>query len=369
MNLKKLRLIKYFFFNLIYGKIKNVISAKNSRFIKIQKINFKPSNKYFIYKLKKGRLFSNSVNDAAYLVNNCLVSGPSYQFRIDNKMRVINGKIKENIVLKYGTPKICKKIQSNVFSLLTGGAGKNNYWHWLFDVLPRIAIYEKSKFKKKNDLFLFPSLSKSYQRESIFNLNISEEKLLDGEKNKHFISENLLATDHPTVIKNNPSRSVENIPHWIIKWLTKKYSKKLKHSKNFPKKIFISRENDSNLNLRRIINSQEVESYLKNNGFTIVSLGENSFEKQINYFYNAKIIMGLHGAGFANMIFSKAKTRIIEIRSSKNGKAIMNLAENCGLKYSNIIETNINPNLKHQNSHIKVDIRKIRILFTKLKIN
>ena len=79
----------------------------------------------------------------------------------------------------------------------------------MFDVLPRIAIYEKSKFKK-NDLFLFPSLSKSYQ-ESIFNLNISEEKLLDGEKNKHFVSENLFATDHPTVIKNNPSRSVENI--------------------------------------------------------------------------------------------------------------------------------------------------------------
>ena len=78
--------------------------------------------------------------------------------------------------------------------------------------------YMKNLNLKKNDLFLFPSLSKSYQ-ESIFNLNISEEKLLDGEKNKHFISENLLSTDHPTVIKNNPSRSVENIPHWIIKWL------------------------------------------------------------------------------------------------------------------------------------------------------
>ena len=33
-----------------------------------------------------------------------------------------------------------KKVDGNVLSLLTGGGGNENYWHWLFDVLPRIKI-------------------------------------------------------------------------------------------------------------------------------------------------------------------------------------------------------------------------------------
>ena len=36
----------------------------------------------------------------------------------------------------------------NVLSLLTGGGGNDNYWHWMFDVLPRIKLSEASLQKK-----------------------------------------------------------------------------------------------------------------------------------------------------------------------------------------------------------------------------
>ena len=48
-----------------------------------------------------------------------------------------------------GTPNIRKRVFGNIFSLLSGGAAKNNYWHWLFDVLPKFGILEKSKIKTK----------------------------------------------------------------------------------------------------------------------------------------------------------------------------------------------------------------------------
>ena len=48
----------------------------------------------------------------------------------------------ENIVFQKGTPKLKKKLKGSVFSLLTGGGGNENYWHWLFDVLPRFKILE-----------------------------------------------------------------------------------------------------------------------------------------------------------------------------------------------------------------------------------
>ena len=43
-----------------------------------------------------------------------------------------------NIVFKKGTPRKLTNLNGSVLSLLTGGGGNNNYWHWLFDVLRRI---------------------------------------------------------------------------------------------------------------------------------------------------------------------------------------------------------------------------------------
>ena len=51
-----------------------------------------------------------------------------------------NSKIEDNIVFTKGTPRVLKSLKGSVISLLTGGGGNNNYWHWLFDVLPRLGL-------------------------------------------------------------------------------------------------------------------------------------------------------------------------------------------------------------------------------------
>ena len=84
-------------------------------------------------------------------------------------------------------------------------------------------------------------------------------------------------------------------------------------------------------------------------------------------FNNANFIIGLHGAGFANMIFSKQDTKIIEIASNTSGYAIRNLAKKCGLNYNKIIASNISTKLKHQNAHILVDAYKLKKLILSLK--
>ena len=89
-------------------------------------------------------------------------------------------------MIKNGTPKIISRFDGNVFSLLSGGAAKNNYWHWVFDVLPKFGILEKLKNKNKIDYFLLPSTKKDYQVASIQELGISKKDFRQRDLQTYF---------------------------------------------------------------------------------------------------------------------------------------------------------------------------------------
>jgi len=72
-------------------------------------------------------------------------------------------------------------------SLLTGGAGNENYWHWFFDVLPRLWIAEKKINLKNINYFLFPNLKRKFQIETIKILKIPFNNCLSSKKYKHIL--------------------------------------------------------------------------------------------------------------------------------------------------------------------------------------
>ena len=74
---------------------------------------------------------------------------------------------------------------------------------------------------------------------------------------------------------------------------------------------------------------------LKNN-FTSVKLHEIKFADQVDLFYNAECIVGLHGGGFANLAFCKPGTKVIELKSVDAGTPIENLAIKNDLNYNSI---------------------------------
>tara|TARA_Y200000002_G_scaffold126452_1_gene104018 strand:- start:239 stop:1327 length:1089 start_codon:yes stop_codon:yes gene_type:complete len=351
--------LRYLIFKLIYGKIDKVIIPQKSKKIILKKITLDNSIKYNFYNILNGRVYSDSVNNTAYISDDFLVKDASYQYKLKKNLQTINGDIFENFVIKNGTPKLLKKINGTVFSILSGGAAKNNYWHWIFDSIPKIAIAEKLNLKKKIDFYLLPSLKKKYQLDTLLMLNIQDNKLLDGEKNKHIACNNLLAVDHPYVLKNNPSNSIMNIPNWIIKWLRKKYNITKSYSNRYQKKIYINRESDSDSNDRKIINNEDVKHLLSNQGFEIVTLSNYDFKDQVKMFNNASQIVGLHGAGFANLVFSKPNTKVIELCGKHSGNVISNLGKTCRLNYKKIIDNSSKIN-KHQNNPLKVDLKKLK---------
>jgi capsular polysaccharide biosynthesis protein len=358
---KYFKSIGYFLFKILYGKIEDIISPENGEGISIDLVKKSDKFLYKIYKVENGRLYTDRVNDTAIIKNNKIVEGPSFQFRTINS-QIVNTNVKENLVLSNGTPKLKKKIEGRVLSLLTGGGGNENYWHWMFDVLPRLGICESIINLDLIDFFLVPDNRKKFQIETLEILKIPKKKQISSIKFRHILTKNLYITSHPVVLSDNATNDIQNMPLWISEWLKKKFIKKnISEKVNFSKKIYIDRSDSvSNVkDLRSITNKEKVKQFLLQNGFKIIKLGDLHFKDQVLTFNNADIIVGLHGAGFANLAFCKSNTRIIELRNRTAGKMIENLAIKNKLFYKPLnCETN---KIDHSNqfAHINVPIRKL----------
>lgn len=226
---------------------------------------------------------------------------------------------------------------------MSGGAGNYNYWHWLFDVIPRIFLYEKFYSLKNINKILIPAIKEKFQYQTLSILGIKIKNCINSQVYRHVKFKELYVTTHP-----NLHLQVEKVPNWIVLSLKKKFLKKKFLVSSFSKfkKIYIDRS-DSKSNVRDfrgIVNEKLIKILLASRGFKILKLSEYNFVEQVNIFYNANCIIGLHGAGFANIVFCKKNSVVLEIKSNTTGDIINNLAISNKLKYINIsLESRVKP--------------------------
>ena len=342
---------------MIHGKIEGKILADEDQRIKIKRVIKERTLNYKVFFVENGRLYTDRVHDTAIILNNSIVEGPSHQLRPIN-----NVSSEENIVFKKGTPRKKKSLNGTVLSLLTGGAGNDNYSHWLFDVLPRIGLCEEVFDISKVDFFLLPNFKKKFQKETLLMLNIDEKKCLSSEEYRHIKTEKVIITDHPYCTTNNATSDITNIPKWISDWLKKKYLVDGSKNKKYSSKIYIDRsDSESNTkHLRKILNEEDVVNLLKSRGFEKVILGKLNFKDQVELFNQAKVIVGLHGAGLANISFCKINTKIIEFKNDIDVLQYENLAKKNNLDYKSIISKPIKFNYQNQHGHIEVPLNKLK---------
>ncbi len=367
MYKKKKKIQSYFkflfykLFQIYHGKIKGKILPEDDREIITEKITLNQHN-YKIYYCANSSLYTDTIHDTAIIKDDKIIEGPSFQLR-DNK----NVNPEFNSVFTKGTPRLKKKLNGTVFSLLTGGGGNTNYWHWLLDVLPRIHIANNSKYVGNEiDFYLFPSLDSHFQNETLDFLNIPKNKRLSSKHYRHLFSDKIIVTSHPYNLLNDPEKDSLNIPSWISNYLRGVFLKKvinLKTNKLSPKKIYINRLDGRSQRL--ISNEKDVAECLKKKGFESLTLSKLSFSEQVNFFHNADYIAGLHGAGFANTIFCKPNTKILEFRSITAGDAIKNLVAQNKLVYEDI--SSENKTLKYENQYGDIEVN-IDLLNSILKL-
>ena len=372
---KKIRLIYTkivsLFFLLIFEKPRVIIQKeKIKNLYKIYKIKF-GKNKYYIYKIIKGRIFTNAVDDFGIICKNYLITEASYQYRSS-----INSNIKNNIILRTGTPKLLKKIKGCIFSLLAGGGANKNYHHWILEVLPKIYLLKKKKLLRKIDYFLVPGFELEFQIKTLQILGIQKKQILESQKYKHLLADEIYSTS--SIADDNSN----NIFNWNINFIRKTYLSAAQNRKSHfnYKKIYLDRgeghliKNIKNLyslkdNYRLIINEDEIKSYLISKGFKIIKSQDLFFLDQVDLFSNLDCIISLHGAGLTNMLFSKPKTKVIEIRTENNiNNFPYKLSKLLKLNYHSINLKTVYKTKATQNGLIFCPLQKIVKVMNLLKI-
>tara|TARA_B100000900_G_scaffold410328_1_gene427945 strand:- start:98 stop:1198 length:1101 start_codon:yes stop_codon:yes gene_type:complete len=294
-------------FILIYGKIS--VLKKNKSKLTINKINSGISNpqsnlKYQIYEIENARIFTDNHENVAIIKNNMIVPKISFQ-QIKGSLK----NIKFNSVINKGTNSFVKKISGCVFNLAQGGSG-NNYFHFMFDIIPKIFILKSKKDLSEID-FYYVSSPKKWQIKIFNMIGIKYKQLLNSEIYNHIKANKIISVDHPWYYSGEIQNNVKNIPKWIINLHRGNFLKESSYIKS-NKKIFLDRSG-SEYNHCQIENLDEIKILLKKNNFQILKPEKISLKKQIHIFKNASIIIGAHGASFTNIIFCKTATKIIEI--------------------------------------------------------
>jgi len=172
------------------------------------------------------------------------------------------------------------------------------YFHWLTDALPRLLAVEE--YKGKKPVILPASYQNiSYVQQSLELLNF--EPYYYNRKFRLAVKQ-LHTANHTAESGNYNNKIINNLRDRLMT-----------HNSTLPKrKIFVSREKAVK---RRITNEAEIIPVLLAHGYEIHYFEEYDFKKQIKIMSETKSLIGLHGAGLANMLFMQHGGSILELRN------------------------------------------------------
>jgi len=209
--------------------------------------------------------------------------------------------------------------------------GHWNYYHFLIEEMPRIWFAKEAGFEISDfDHFIMFSPIHASTRVVCERLDIKKEKIIPLEKVPHVECEEFYFTSGPWYYGQTFALRARDF------LLSLSQSAKTCHGR----RIYISRERRGH---GKISNENELFQELALIGFEKVTPEALSFDEQIATFQQAEWIIGAHGAGLTNVIFSRPGCKLIEIRNptydanetyqTRGGNIFWRLSEFLGLDY------------------------------------
>lgn len=180
--------------------------------------------------------------------------------------------------------------------VLAGGIG---YFHWLLESLP--AALHALAHEPDAALLLARKVPR-YVDEAVEILGF-----------KHiYRSDEPVRAEHLILASKDPFSGF--VPPEDIEILRAAFSPTIALAQATDERIYVSRRLES----RRPENEEDVERFLSKAGIRIVTAQHLPFSEQISLFARTNLVVGPHGAGLANLVWSAASTNLVEIHPPRS---------------------------------------------------
>jgi capsular polysaccharide biosynthesis protein/tetratricopeptide (TPR) repeat protein len=174
--------------------------------------------------------------------------------------------------------------------------GSRNYYHWMVDYFPRIAVLDKAI---PLPLLVNADLT-GFQRECFERVGIPRDRLLMVPMPS--------IIQCPELVAPLAASDRQRLHPSAAKWLRDTF---LGPSPTFSgKRLYVSRRDAA---LRRLVNEEELIAELRKFDFELVVPGQMTVEEQARTFAQATIIVGPHGSGLTNIVFAPPEASVIEL--------------------------------------------------------
>lgn len=174
-----------------------------------------------------------------------------------------------------------------------------NYYHWLFDVLPRLAMLSDRSHPYD---FIYLQSSRRFQRETLSLLNLDPSTILSCDEHQILSAERFLVPCHQSTGRTT-------YPLWVRDRLREWFLPPA-GTRGPRRRLYIGRAREHG---RHISNESELFAFLETLGFEYLLPEHLSFLDQVAAFRDAEVIVAAHGAGLANIAFCDAGTRLVEL--------------------------------------------------------
>ncbi len=213
------------------------------------------------------------------------------------------------------------RLDGNWTSLVSRWTLSPNIYHWFLDALPRLAALDELP---GDTGILVPSTIGGYARETLHWLGLEGRYRLTRED--HLLVEHFHFAS-PTAMTgcDNP---------YAVGFLRDAFLGRADKTFATPKRFYIQRVGKS----RGVLNETEVIAFFRGRGWGIVDPEALTLAQQIQLYSQAEAICGVHGAGFANLLWCQPNCRVIELCANNclNG-CYEGIAQYIGLDYHYLI--------------------------------
>ncbi|MFZ0013564.1 MAG: glycosyltransferase family 61 protein, partial [Acidimicrobiia bacterium] len=178
------------------------------------------------------------------------------------------------------------------------------YFHWLFDVLPRLSLLEAAGVSIDSlDAVIIPSYFARYQIETMARFGIGRDRVVSSFSHRHVVADSLVAPSLP--------RETGLIPRWVCDFLRETYQPTRPAGVDPISRIsIVRRSTDHGL----LGNEARLNQRLDDLGFVPVAMEDYSLEEKAWLLQHADAIVSPSGGGLANVVFCEPGTVVVELR-------------------------------------------------------